>query len=350
MSLFTPVTGLIGGSLIGAGAGALLLLNGDIMGYSGIMSSAILHPIQTFEKNPWKFTFLASFSWAATVYMKYIHPTCLESSSSGGGPSKLAFVISGLLVGFGTKLGNGCTSGHGICGLARFSKRSLANVVSFMTTGILTTVAMSSLGEENNPLRSPEPNPIHSQYGMLFTLATILAALPNLSDTKTLGASLSGAISSFGLAISGMIDWKKIQGFLDISALWKDPSQYDATLACVMGSGVVVSWLSYQCVAKYSLAKDKNKCLTKPIMEDEFHVPTNTTIDAKLIAGGMIFGIGWAIGCFCPGPALFNVAAGSEGAMLYWMPSFVGGSYLAQNLVAALSSSNKTNTDSKKTS
>lgn len=264
--------------------------------------------------------------------MKYVNPSCLTSSASGG-PSKLAFALGGFLVGLGTKLGNGCTSGHGICGLARYSKRSLCNVLSFMTTGILTSVALSSLGDDENPFTTTSPNPIHSQAGMLFTVVSICAALPNLSDPKTLGASLSGAIGSLGLAISGMISSPKIHNFLDISALWKDPSTYDPTLMCVMGSGVVTSWMSYQCLAKYTFLSDKTKCLTKPLATDEFHVPTNTTIDWKLIAGGAIFGVGWAISCFCPGPALWNVAVGSEGAML-WLFCFVDGAYIAQGIVS----------------
>jgi len=326
----------------GAAASTLLLLNGDIMGYSGIISSVFLHPVKTFEQHPWKITFLASFSLATTVYMHYVDPNCLMAGiTSAHGPSKLAFALSGFLVGFGTKLGNGCTSGHGICGLARFSKRSFVNVMSFMTTGILTTCILSSMeaGDNNNPLRTTttDTNPIHAQYGMLFSAATILAALPNLKDTKTLGASLSGALGAFGLAISGMISFSKIQNFLNISALWNDASQYDPTLLCVMGSGVIASWISYQFLPNHSITKRPDTCMTKPVKCDEFQVPTNTTIDWKLIGGGAIFGVGWGIGCFCPGPALFNVAAGSEGAMLYWFPCFLGGAYLAQSLVEYIS-------------
>lgn len=251
-------------------------------------------------------------------------------ASPSGGPSKLGFAVSGFLVGFGTKLGNGCTSGHGICGLARFSKRSLANVLSFMSTGILTTIYMTTL--QDNPLRSSSgtENPINSQYGRFFTACTILAALPNLSEKTSLGAVLSGAMGAVGLAVSGMISWSKIANFLNISALWKDASQYDATLACVMGSGVVVSWLSYQFLPQYSLVKKPETCMTKPLEGDSFHVPTSTVIDWKLIGGGAVFGVGWAIGCLCPGPALFHVAVGAEGTMLYWFPCFIGGAYLAQ--------------------
>jgi hypothetical protein len=342
MSLFTPVQGLIGGSLIGAAAGTLLLFNGDIMGFSGLLSTAILHPKQTFKENPWKLTFLASFSCASTLYLKYIDPNCLELPTGFQGPSKLAFALSGLMVGFGTKLGNGCTSGHGICGLARFSKRSFANVCCFMTTGILTTVCMSLL--DKNVFRSSESLPVNSNYGLLFTAVTLMAALPNLANKKTLGAMMSASMGAIGLAASGMVKASKIQSFLDISALWKDPSQYDPTLMCVMGSGVVASLVSYQFHPNHTLQSDKSKCMTKPIKGDEFHVPTNTTIDWKLLLGGVVFGVGWAIGCFCPGPALFNIAVGSEGAILYWFPCYLGGAYLAQTVVAySNKSKDKTN-------
>lgn len=328
MTLFTPITGFIGGSLIGAAAGSLLLFNGDILGWSGFISSALLDPVKTLKETPWKVTFLASFCLATTTYMRYVDPNRLADS---GGPSKLAFALGGLLVGFGTTLGNGCTSGHGICGLARFSKRSFVNVLSFMSTGMLTSCLMSSM-EGNNLLRTMETNPIHSQYGMLFSMAIILAALPNLSDKKTLGAALSGTFGACGLAIGGIVSWATIQAFLTVSTLWKDPLQYDPTVMCVMGSGVIVSWISYQFLPNYSITKSPETCMKKPLENDAFHVPTNTAIDWKLIGGGAVFGVGWSVGCLCPGAALFNVAAGSEGAMFCWFPCFVGGAYLAQRL------------------
>ena len=224
------------------------------MGFSGIIVGSFLHPVQTFKEQSWKLTFLASFSCVATLYLKYIDPNCLELPPGFQGPSKLAFALSGLFVGFGTKLGNGCTSGHGICGLARFSKRSFANVLSFMTTGILTTVFMSSF-DGTNVLRSAESLPMNSNYGLLFTAATVVAALPNLADKQTLGAVLSASMGAIGLALSGMIKASKIQSFLDISALWKDPTQYDPTLMCVMGSGVVASLISYQFLPNYTFSK-----------------------------------------------------------------------------------------------
>jgi uncharacterized membrane protein YedE/YeeE len=83
---------------------------------------------------------LASFFTAAAI-VNIVDPSCIQSERM---PSTLAYLLGGFLVGFGTKLSNGCTSGHGICGLARFSKRSFSAVATFMGTGILTTLALAS--------------------------------------------------------------------------------------------------------------------------------------------------------------------------------------------------------------
>ena len=125
---FTPVTALLGGGLIGLAATVLYAGIGRIAGISGIVNNAI----ERRQERGWRLAFLAGLLAAAAAWFAWSG----EAPRNGFPlPWQLA---AGLLVGFGTRLGNGCTSGHGICGLARLSKRSLAAVVAFMASGIAT--------------------------------------------------------------------------------------------------------------------------------------------------------------------------------------------------------------------
>ncbi|ESQ90989.1 YeeE/YedE family protein [Asticcacaulis benevestitus] len=119
---------LEGGALIGLAAGGLYLTTGRIAGISGIFGDSFLRTPQA-----WRWLFVAGLVLAGlgARLLRYPLPEAI------GSPTGL-LVISGLLVGFGTRLGNGCTSGHGVCGLARLSVRSLVAVVIFMATAGLT--------------------------------------------------------------------------------------------------------------------------------------------------------------------------------------------------------------------
>lgn len=123
------INGLIGGMLIGLAAVLLFWFNGRIMGVSGIASRLLAKPDKDYW---WRLAFIAGLVIGGFVYhLKY--PVTIVISASG-----VNLIIAGLLVGFGTAMGNGCTSGHGICGVARLSKRSIIATIVFMTAGILT--------------------------------------------------------------------------------------------------------------------------------------------------------------------------------------------------------------------
>ena len=122
---------LMGGVLIGLAASLLLLLQGRIFGVTGIISGAFFSgPVD----RKWRLAIiLGLMSGSALVYL--VKPNMFNYSFNS---SYLMMAIAGLLVGFGTQLGSGCTSGHGICGLPRLSMRSLVAVGTFMFTGIVT--------------------------------------------------------------------------------------------------------------------------------------------------------------------------------------------------------------------
>ncbi|WP_374527149.1 YeeE/YedE family protein [Novosphingobium sp.] len=120
---------LAGGALIGLSAGMLRLGTGHIAGISGILRLGIRGP-----DRGWQLAFLAGLLAAGAAAAWHSGPAL----AAGLEKSSLPMVVAGgVLVGLGTGLGNGCTSGHGICGLARFSKRSLASVAIFMVTAAL---------------------------------------------------------------------------------------------------------------------------------------------------------------------------------------------------------------------
>ena len=133
-SVFTPWSALIGGALIGLAAVLLALFNGRIAGISGIVG-ALLPPQR--QGGAWRWAFVLGML-AATLLYQLFAPVPASASPA----SWPVLVIAGLLVGFGTRLGSGCTSGHGVCGLSRLSLRSLVATLCFMATGFATVFIM----------------------------------------------------------------------------------------------------------------------------------------------------------------------------------------------------------------
>ncbi|MCB9599118.1 MAG: YeeE/YedE family protein [Sandaracinus sp.] len=131
MENFTPYTSLAGGLLIGLAAAGMLVLNGRIAGISGITGGVLKGDV---GDTLWRFLFVAGLLAGGFAY-SFVDPDAFSIAIER---STGALVVAGLLVGFGTQMGNGCTSGHGICGLSRFSGRSLAAVVTFMSFAALT--------------------------------------------------------------------------------------------------------------------------------------------------------------------------------------------------------------------
>jgi uncharacterized membrane protein YedE/YeeE len=134
-SSFTPLSALLGGGLIGLSATLLLALNGRVAGISGIAWKALR---ESGSERAWRLAFLAGLLLGAGAWFAFSDD--VPALRVGFSPQFL--LASGLLVGFGTRLGGGCTSGHGICGLARFSRRSLVAVMVFMAFGMFATTVV----------------------------------------------------------------------------------------------------------------------------------------------------------------------------------------------------------------
>lgn len=119
---------------------------------------------------------------------------------------------------------------------------------------------------------------------------------------------LSGLLFGAGLTISGMVNPAKILNFLDLSG------QFDATLVFVMGSGLIVTTIGYQLIFRRG----------KPFFDNQFHLPTATGIDAKLIGGAVLFGLGWGLSGFCPGPAIASLVFGYQQSFIFVAAMIVG--------------------------
>ncbi len=138
MENFTPVASLIGGILIGLSASALLLFNGKIAGISGIVAG-LLSPAKS--DVVWRAVFVAGLLTGGLI-LKLLSSQAFDIGVVRSGA---AFVIAGLLIGFGARLGSGCTSGHGVCGVSRFSKRSIVATATFIATGAAAVYVVNHL-------------------------------------------------------------------------------------------------------------------------------------------------------------------------------------------------------------
>jgi uncharacterized membrane protein YedE/YeeE len=132
------VGGLGGGLLIGLAAVLLFAFNGRIAGVSGILGSIV--SVEKFGERLWRVAFVLGLVAGGAVYSLIHGGLPLQLHTHG-----LTLAVAGLFVGFGTRLGSGCTSGHGVCGLARRSPRSLVATITFMLFGVITVYLTKQL-------------------------------------------------------------------------------------------------------------------------------------------------------------------------------------------------------------
>lgn len=138
MENFTPIESSIGGLIIGLASALMLLANGRIAGISGITGGFLVGPS---GDRSWRAFFLVGMALGGIAMAMLWADGFVDTIDRSYG----ALVVAGLLVGVGTRMGNGCTSGHGICGLSRLSPRSFAAVMTFMLTAALTVFVTQSL-------------------------------------------------------------------------------------------------------------------------------------------------------------------------------------------------------------
>ena len=118
----------------------------------------------------------------------------------------------------------------------------------------------------------------------------------------------AGALFAVGLTVSGMTRPAKVVGFLDLAGDW------DASLAFVMMGAIAVHFVAYRLVLRRPA----------PLFDGSFHLPTRRDIDLRLVLGAAVFGVGWGLGGYCPGPGLVSAAAGALGAVVFVVGMTVG--------------------------
>lgn len=325
---FTPGTALCGGALIAMSALLYLVVAGRRAGISGIFSTGLLSLLSLRPLDPLSTTFLSAFFLAALAAPLFL-PSSPPSSSFSFPPA--AYLISGLLVGFGTRLGNGCTSGHGVCGLSRLSKRGAVAVLTFMTTGI--SVA-TYLGTHPHPSLRPSSSfpskhdlPFSSQSWtpiiLLLSLLLFFFKLPTKAShppSLHLAAFLSGALFASGLFLSGMSLQAKVVNFLYPRVPGWDPS-----LLLVLGAavGLLTPFSLYVLSHQPSAWGDPSVKLFAD--KGPLAVSKAEKVDWKLVVGEAVFGIGWGMIGLCPGPALVLLAQGDRKVVCFFMPLYVVG-------------------------
>jgi uncharacterized membrane protein YedE/YeeE len=136
-------------------------------------------------------------------------------------------------------------------------------------------------------------------------------------DMAVLLQFVIGLIFGFGLIVSGMSDPAKVLNFLDFAAI--PAGSWDASLAFVMAGAIAVTFTGFKLALKRS----------QPILAERFHLPTRDDIDARVIAGPAIFGVGWGLAGFCPGPAITALGFGTKAAMVF-VVAMLAGMWLAR--------------------
>ena len=301
------INGILGGLIMSIASTLHLLLKGKITGISGTLFRTI-----TLGDFGYNICFLSGMILIPSLFRGFTKKSFYNRILEEPIPytdslSIIGFFISGFLVGFGTKMANGCTSGHGVCGLPRLSKRSFAAVSTFLVFGFgLGTLRYYVTFLENDFIldkkRKDEiiiPDNITKIISIIFfclsIIVFILVMIFKVIKDKTyefkeiLISFLIGALFSFGLIESGMAKRHLVILFLSIGKDW------DATLICVLGAAVGLNLITFNLILKK---------MEKPIFHSKFQLPDKTEIDAKLLIGATIFGIGWGWGGICPGPGV----------------------------------------------
>ncbi|CDW76784.1 UNKNOWN [Stylonychia lemnae] len=316
---------VFGGFLISLSTTLNLRYYGKVTGLSGYFNTVVKGDTsQEFQR---KFSFLAGLIFLP-VLMRFIFGYYIIYSNNYVqylfDPEVLSvalvdnwgFTIGGFLVGFGTKMANGCTSGHGVCGLPRLSFRSITATVVFLLTAVIIATFRSYNPFFYNGAAWSQGflNALYWVGLVLFIidqLAVVALAVtkPNFRTalTEVFQSYFFGNLFGLGLVLSGMCRQSKVIGFL----IWR--STWDPTLLFVLLSAVLFNAIGFRLVLSRGA----------PVNNDNFDLPDATANpDWRLVGGAVIFGLGWGITGLCPGPALISLFALSHVFMFLIMVAF----------------------------
>ncbi|RYN34849.1 hypothetical protein AA0113_g457 [Alternaria arborescens] len=334
--MFTPIETTIGALLLHQATSNLLYQNGDILGASGYLRRFFSAPTKEL---------LAFFTGMAASYvpLKALAPQLITEYPALQISSQVvvATVATGALIGWGTKMSNGCTSGHMLCGLSRLSGRSAVAVATFFPTAVITHhFAHPSLSTSVCPSITPCYAPVYPSTETTVSLL-VLAALSIIAtrtipgivaqvtvspttttkDAKEESAArvttqaLSGLLFALGLHISQMAHPDKVAAFLSFPNL----QHWDPSLALVIVFGVLPNLIENQVKGLHG----------SPSFADKFSLPTKTLqdVDKRFVMGAVAFGIGWGLTGTCPGPAVLRAFS-----QPVWGALWIGGFWLGGKL------------------
>ena len=289
---FKPLEAVLGGAFIGAASGMSMMAAGRVAGNSGALKSVVKG-----DADEWKLSYIIGLV-AAGAAMSKAMPTLLESTPNMDSVSSiLKMALGGLAVGAGTNWANGCTSGHGLCGLSRLSLRSLVAVPTFMAFAIAARTIETGASFSLLPMLATTTDVVSAAKalalgfgGSLVLIQTVLAkSLPRLA--KPLLGLWSGALFGVGLVVGGMARPSAVTGALSPAAL-------DLTLWCLFTTGLLVTF------GFYRVAEAKGVGAARASAQQ-----SSADITKELVVGSAMFGVGWAMTGLCPGPLAVGFGA-----------------------------------------
>ncbi|GAA5820931.1 hypothetical protein JCM11251_001882 [Rhodosporidiobolus azoricus] len=366
MTSFTPIPSFLGGLFLSYSTSALLVTQGRVLGCSGVAHSSIATIFTMFARlsgskvdkrapsdsreselgrapsttSGWKVAAFAGLV-AGGGLVRLLQPILegwtgsrLFDAFPSGGDGAGRAILAGLLVGAGTKLANGCTSGHMLLGLARFSRRSLAAVLTFFSVALVTARVSSAPTHLFIPPPSsagaatPSSALVLLSLPFLLSLPSVTYSLPLLHRRPALASLVhtfsSAVLFSIGLSLTGMLRPSKVISFfylpLPSSLVAPAPGPWDPSLAMVALGGLVPSALVWQ----------KVKGWKTPLRTARWEVPQGGKVDGWLFLGSALFGVGWGLSGICPGPLFTVLGAGVGGLPIaLFAAAFAAGGLLA---------------------
>jgi len=332
---FTPHHALGGGLRLGCAVVCKLGLTGRVLGVSGAFKG-----LARGAREPWRVAFLGGLAAAGVVAREI---GAIDASASTAMVSSARAACAGLLVGVGTAMGRGCTSGHGIVGNSRLSVRSMVYTLVFMASGALSATMFDTNGAlgvssthhvlgRGATFAEPADVALWIRVGAASVCAFAAAWMYIKSAIKTTTSGegkksdddgpsratrhaidvavdgAAGVVFGLGLAVSGMMSPAKVSGFLSFTK-----ESFDPSLMFVMGGAMAVTMLGMRVSGAHS-------GLGKPTCSyNSFDFTTNTKIDRPLLLGGVLFGTGWGLAGVCPGPAVVAAVATPSAELVHWL-------------------------------